>query len=262
MTRKTTRTSDTQYDPFAADYDWVFSDFRKAGDDFAAALGESLLPKLPSDPQILDCACGTGVLVMAMARLGYKVVGTDGSPGMIRQAKRHAAAEGLAVTLAACRWERLPRHFGPRFDLAVCAGNAIGHCRNEREMLRSLAGMRDVLRPGGRLLIGTRNWEKLLAEKVRWSSVGPRHRDGKRCVPLYSWTFPRAKGKSLTVEVVFPVEQDRKVSVSAYAVEYYPFGVESLLRRLRRVGFNEIQSNYTPNAGHYKVTCRKPEAAP
>jgi len=57
-----------------------------------------------------------------------------------------------------CPWEHLPRMLERKFALAVCCGNAIGHCRDRQEMLRSLCGIREVLVEGGLLVLDTRNW--------------------------------------------------------------------------------------------------------
>jgi len=54
-----------QYDQFAVDYNWLFSDFARSGERCVGDLSKTLA-KLPDDPKILDCACGTGVTTLAL----------------------------------------------------------------------------------------------------------------------------------------------------------------------------------------------------
>lgn len=64
-----------QYDAFAAEYDWIFSDPTSIGerrlDEF-----KPVLESLPGDGAVLDCACGIGLPAIPMARHGYHVTGT------------------------------------------------------------------------------------------------------------------------------------------------------------------------------------------
>jgi len=77
----------------------------------------TVLRSLPPRARILDCACGIGIHSLALARHGYDVRGTDASAGMIAEARRRAALEGLEVEFAKCSWADLPKKFTERFDL-------------------------------------------------------------------------------------------------------------------------------------------------
>ena len=170
-----------QYDAFAADYEWLFSDATLSADPRL----EALKPILASfnGPRILDCACGTGLLALALARSGYQVLGADASSGMVTRAQAHAAEQNLPVPFAVCAWEFLPMTIQQPVDLVICLGNALGHCRDESEMLRSLRGMRAVLREGGSLVIDSLNWEKVCADRVRFTPYGLRERNGSQFSP-------------------------------------------------------------------------------
>ena len=240
----------TQYDDFATDYEWVFSGFVETGERYYDDLRPTLA-KFATKPRVLDCACGTGIAALALARHGYKVTGTDASEGMVARAKQHAAEEGVDIEFSACPWEKLPAHFDKEFDLVLCCGNSIGHCCNEDEMLRSLCGIRGVLKPDSLVVIDTRNWEKLLAEHIRFTNFGPRERNGKRCIPVYVWTFPETKDDPVLVEVILPIEADGKVSLKAYPITYYPFRLEDILGRMKSAGFVDIETDYSENKTGY-----------
>lgn len=49
---------------------------------------------------ILDLGCGTGSILLPLAKEGFQMIGVDISPEMLAEADRKAAAEGLSVQLA------------------------------------------------------------------------------------------------------------------------------------------------------------------
>lgn len=132
-------TSETQYDPFAADYHWLYSDAVLTGEPFLQK-HETLLNSLAPGASILDCSCGIGVHAIALARRGYDVYATDASPGMIAEARKRAQDAGVAVTFDARAWRDLPAHFNGRFEVVFCGGNSIGHCKDD-------SGRADALQP-------------------------------------------------------------------------------------------------------------------
>jgi len=247
---------ESQYDKFVIDYEWIFSDFVKKGEQHYDNL-KPVLGKLPENPRILDCACGTGIAALAIARHGYNVTGTDASEGMITRAKQHAVEEGLNIEFSACPWEKLPTLFDREFELVLCCGNSIGHCRDQSEMILSLRSIHQVMKPGGQLIVDTRNWKKLLADRIRFTNFGPRERNGQRCIPIYVWTFPETKDGPVLVEVVFPIEADGKISLKTYPITYYPFRLEDILDRMKSAGFVNIETDYSEDKAGYQVIGKK-----
>ena len=243
----------SEYDAFAPDYHWLFSDYAATSEAFYQRYRE-VFESLPPDASILDCACGTGLQALALARQGYRVRGTDASGGMIEQAR-----EGLAVRFDRASWEDLPRTLSERFDLAICCGNSIGHCRDEGEMTRSLRGIRDVLKEGSAAIVDSRNWEKVLAERPRFQALTARKRGGVRCLPLYVWSLPDKWGEPVVIEIVLIFEEGDRTSCRSHRFTYYPFRVGELIARLKAAGFIEVETDYSETKDLYSVTaCREP----
>ena len=241
-----------QYDAFSKYYHWLYSDSVLSGKR-ALAENHDVLTDVGLKARILDCSCGIGTLAIPLARLGYQVSGSDGSPGMVEQAILAARVADLDIPLSCCTWEDLPGYFTDHFDLVFCMGNSIGHTRDGAEMLRSLQGMRAVLRNGGKLVIQSQNWEQLRKENARFTHYQWRERGGQRCLPVYVWTFPEKFDDAHTIEVVLVFDSGGKVSIRSYPIIYHPFHIEELIERLRRAGFTEIRNSFSEGSAGYRV---------
>lgn len=96
----------------------------------------------------LDVGCGTGFLSLELAARGHRATGVDLAPAMLAEARKKAAAQGLAARFEEADAENLP-YPAASFDLVI-----------SRHVLWTLphpqAAIADwirVLRPGGRLAI-------------------------------------------------------------------------------------------------------------
>jgi len=69
----------SQYDEFAVNYHWLYSDYVLSG-KLALQENDDVLKEAGPKARILDCCCGIGTLAIALAKLGYQVIGSDGSP--------------------------------------------------------------------------------------------------------------------------------------------------------------------------------------
>jgi SAM-dependent methyltransferase len=241
-----------QYDGLSENYHWLYSD-----DVLSGALelkkNEDVLAKAGPKARILDCSCGTGTLAIPLAKRGFEVSGSDASQGMVEQTMRAARNAGLSIPLHCCTWEELPNHFAGPFDLIFCLGNSIGHARGRDGMLRSLQGMRAVLKPGGKLVLDSRDWEQIRKEKIRFTPYPQwRERAGQRCLPLYIWNFPERFEDAHTIEVVLLFDSGGNVSLRSYTIVYYPFRYEELVERLRCAGFSAIY-RFGECEGEYRV---------
>lgn len=134
------------YDRAAPVYD------QTAGITYLQAL-RGLLPRVLVGPlpAVLDVGCGTGInLLEAAYALApcRRLHGIDLSPGMVREARRKAAAAGVPATFEVGDGEHLPLE-DASFDVVLC--NSVYHWFADRP--RAVAEMGRVLRPGGQLLL-------------------------------------------------------------------------------------------------------------
>jgi ubiquinone/menaquinone biosynthesis C-methylase UbiE len=73
---------------------------------------------------VLDMACGTGAQVFYLINLGYQVIGSDFSPGLLEIARNKALKQNIAATFIDGDMRYL--QVG-EFDAVITIDNAIGH---------------------------------------------------------------------------------------------------------------------------------------
>jgi SAM-dependent methyltransferase len=101
--------------------------------------------------QVLDVGCGPGRHALALARLGFDVVGVDHSTEFVGLARDAAAAEGLGATFEELDVRTLDRP--GEFDAALClcqGGFGLLGGRDEIDVFGRIAA---TLRPGGGLAL-------------------------------------------------------------------------------------------------------------
>jgi SAM-dependent methyltransferase len=134
------------YDVYARFYDLHFGDVDTdlfMIEQFAARYGSP----------ILELACGTGRVLLPLARQGYQVTGVDVSPGMLEVARRKIAAENLTNRITLVEQDMRELDLDARFNLAFVAVNSFMHLLNTDDQLAALTRIRHHLNPGGLLLL-------------------------------------------------------------------------------------------------------------
>src|ERR671931_769508 len=101
---------------------------------------------------ILDAGCGPGRHALALARMGYRVVGLDRA-AVLLAAGRRAAGGAPWPRFVRGDYARVPFPDGS-FDAVLNLGTALGY-GGEREDLAALREFRRVLARGGRLVLET-----------------------------------------------------------------------------------------------------------
>jgi SAM-dependent methyltransferase len=124
------------------------------GDEFYRAL-------VPPDGDVLDVGCGTGSLLARLRADGSRgrLVGVDPGAGML------AVAREKAPDVEWVHDHLRPGAYDAEFDLVTMTGHAFQELRTDAEVAEVLRGMRDAVRPGGRVAFETRDpaareWEQ------------------------------------------------------------------------------------------------------
>jgi len=110
---------------------------------------------------VLDLACGTGTMALAMAQRGWRTYGVDGSAAMLAQARRKAEETGLPLLLSQqdMRSFTLPE----RVDLITCFFDTLNYMLTPEDLQQVFSRVAQYLKTGG-LFVGDMNTLYALAE--------------------------------------------------------------------------------------------------
>ncbi|MGB9666562.1 MAG: methyltransferase domain-containing protein [Candidatus Cryosericum sp.] len=129
-----------------------------------------MCPLLPG-ASVLDVGCGVGRHGLALAGLGFHVIGIDSNPDYILECRNRAAAQGVSADFFAMdsRTMSLDR----RVDLAISLWSSFGYY-GETGDVQVLERIADHLRSGGRLVIDVENRDYIVKHFVpqEWHEHG------------------------------------------------------------------------------------------
>ena len=111
---------------------------------------------------VLDLACGTGTVSRLLACRGYRIVGVDLAPEMLRAARERAEAEGLDIPFH--QQDAADLDLGAsRFDAALCLFDSLNYILEPERLAQAFRRVAQHLEPGGSFLFDV-NTEYALAE--------------------------------------------------------------------------------------------------
>jgi SAM-dependent methyltransferase len=189
--------------------------------------------------RVLDAACGTGMHTLELASLGYSVVGTDYSDGMINVARQHSDRAQARATFLVAAFGELRQRVGNDFDAVLCLGNSLPHAVTPDLLHATLDDFRACLRPNGLLLIQNRNLDSVLAKQDRWMS--PQGFRADRDEWLFVRFYDFENDGSLTFNVLTLQREGQSTwSQRAVATRLWPLRQFELDAALLRSGFDRV----------------------
>lgn len=141
--------NDTTFDPysrFAAFYDLEYEGYDADLDLYRQFAVQANGP-------ILELGCGSGRVLAALQDLGLPLTGTDNSPAMLAIAGNHLSPD---IELTLCNMESIGNCADLRnrpYWMAFSAINTFLHLPDLDAQMDTLRGLRDVVVPGGLLLL-------------------------------------------------------------------------------------------------------------
>jgi len=155
-------------DHIANDYDEYFAYNQLFAFDESVLLDEFRHPGA-----IVDLGCGTGRLLVAFARRGFRGVAVDLSHPMLQIVGKKADSESLPIDRVQANLVDLDCLADASCDYCVIMFNTLGMIRGLDNRLRVLRHARRILRPGGRFALHVHNrWQNLFDPQGRWWLLG------------------------------------------------------------------------------------------
>lgn len=156
--------------------------------------------------QVLDVACGTGVVAVTAARAGATVKALDLAPALLERARQNADVAGVAIEFTEGDVEALP-YPDASFDVVL---SQFGHMFGPRPAV-AVAEMLRVLKPGGRIAFNT--WPPELFTGLMFSLVSRYVPPPADVPPTVLWGDPNVVRERLG-EAVTGLEFDRQVMLT------------------------------------------------
>jgi SAM-dependent methyltransferase len=183
---------------------------------------------------VLDAACGTGLHVIALRKLGITAIGTDISAPMIQKALENAKANSVDAEFVMAGMTDLRDAVETEFDAVFCLGNSIPHLLSNRDLIGAFESFAGILKPGGLLLLQLLNYERILASRNR---IVGNHSDGNlEFVRFYDFHDPLIRFNILVID-----HSSKPNSHRLHSTELYPYTCKELTDALSDMSFTDVE---------------------
>jgi len=249
------------WDDYAAFYDW--ENARTVGRrdvEFWKGLATRI------GGRVLELGCGTGRVLLPLARAGVSIVGIDRSVPMLARGRARLRRLRTRVQAGLVRGDvrHLPFEAGTAFDFVLAPYGLLQSLLRDRDLSQTLASVARVLTPGGLfgidLVPDVPNWREYSRRVTLRGRRGPRgvpitlvesvRQDSARRLTFFDQEFTEGWGRTRTVR--------------RFSLAFRTVGVPALRRRLEAAGF-EIEAvlggydgqAWDPRADTWIVLARK-----
>jgi SAM-dependent methyltransferase len=184
--------------------------------------------------RVLELGCGTGRVLLPVARAGVRVVGVDRSAPMLDRAQRRIRrAQGIRAALVRADIRQLP--FADHFSLVIAPYGILQSLTRDRDLTQALAAVAGVTRPGARLGVD------LVPDLTRWTEYQRRITlqgvvRGSRVALIESVRQDRRRGLTIFDEE-YVERRGRTRRVHRFSLAFRTLSVKQMARRIARAGF-------------------------
>jgi SAM-dependent methyltransferase len=177
-----------------------------------------------ADGPVLELGCGTGRVLLPLARAGIEITGLDLSPRMLERCSDRLQSEPAAVRERVClvAADMTAFDIGRRFAAIICPFAGFQQLTSVEQQLACLDRCRRHLRPHGRLVLDLPN-----PDPAPSAYVQDARGDGEASAELVEWTDGRRIRWWMTV-----TGYDRQQQCNECEVTYEIIAADGASRRL------------------------------
>ena len=198
---------------------------------------------------MLDCSCGIGTQALGLARLGYRVKGTDISERSLERARSEAARLGLDIPFAFCDFRDLTPVKG-EFDAVISCDNAIPYLLTDSDLAMAFEAMRSKLKPRGLLVISIRDYDKALVERPSTATSGLHAGPPRQLVVrLHDW---EPTGPMHSVHFLVLTEGSTGWTIAHHTTRYRALGRNTISRAAELAGFAQVTWHAAEDVGFHQ----------
>ena len=189
---------------------------------------------------LLELACGSGRLLVPLAREGYKLTGVDNSAGMLKLAQLALEQAEVAAQCTLVHENMSNLHLGEKFRLAFIALGSFGHVYTRKEQRQTLAAVHGHLTPGGRFILDISNADVRYMEQLSGQMLHQgtwKHEDGAQLSHFVSPASARTKHLLELTHFYEEHLQGEAVRRTVTTTHLYLFGRNEVELLLEEAGF-------------------------
>jgi len=211
--------------------------------------------------RVLDAACGSGMQSVALARLGYDVVAADPSLGMLRQAQQNAQRYQASshLQLVNADFDQLPNAVSGPFDALVCKDNALAHLLTDQEIEHALLGFYELLRPGGLLVIGLKDFSSFMEHRPRFlPGVSQMDDEGHEVISFELWEWQEGPPMIATQHLYLIQGQAPHLETLKHSLTFRPLSLDEVKVVLSELGYEDVREQF--DRQQQLIIARRPAA--
>ncbi len=217
-----------------------------------------------SDIRILEPFCGTGRILVPLAKDGHSLVGIDQSKAMLARAKMKIENldEDIQANITLLEEDVLTTKWPQNFDLVILGGNCFYELGLPEEQEKCIQQAADALSPGGHLYIENDNMEGELPKS--WQERGVKENlwptgvcaDGTRLTTSVEtlWT-DRKKRIWKAQRIVTAYYLDGHTENTVHEVQTHPCSANEIKEWLIKNGFKILGMYSNVNGDQYYPGC-------
>jgi SAM-dependent methyltransferase len=245
------------YDAIAEYYPYFYRDWETQME--REGLGLRTIFRNRGVERVLDASCGAGAQAIPLAGLKYEVVAVDPSAGMLRKAQEIAQQYHVLDRIVFERGDflSLPQVVHGQFDAVITRGNALPHLLLDEEIVAALRNFFNLLRPGGTLVIGMRDFAPFMHDRPRFIP-GFAHalEDGQEFVSFDIWEWHDGPPIIATQNLYIITGHASQLHTIKRQVMYRPLSTDEVKVVLLEIGFEDVTDQ--PNRTERVLVARKP----
>ncbi len=212
--------------------------------------------------RVLDASCGAGAQAVPLAQLDFEVVAADPSTGMLRQAVEIAKDYKVRDKIHFIRSDflDLPQMLKgkPVFDAVITKGNALPHLTEDSEIVATLRNFYKLLRPGGTLVIGMRDFAPFMEDRPEFiPGLVHKLQDDSDFITFDIWEWRDGPPVLARQNLFIVTGQANDYKVLKQRVVFRPLSTAEVKVILKETGFVDITDQ--PDRTERVLVARKPE---
>ncbi|MFN8529648.1 MAG: class I SAM-dependent methyltransferase [Anaerolineae bacterium] len=193
--------------------------------------------------RVLDASCGAGAQSIPLAGLGFDVTAVDPSGGMLSRAREIAADYGVAdkITFVQADFLTLAEKVGGIFDAVITKGNSLPHLLLDQEIVAAMHNFYSLLRPGGMLVIGMRDFGPFMEDRPRFIPGFIHEMDDKsELITFDTWEWEDGPPVIATQNLFIVKGKEDTYGAIKRQVIYRPLSTDEVKVVLLETGFESV----------------------